>query len=66
RVTPADGLMLISVNGMIVRIAAESVRQTGRAAAGVRVISLSADDRLAGVARVKDEDDPSDGEAENA
>ena len=59
RVTTDDDLMLISSNGMIVRIAAESVRQTKRGSTGVRVIKLSAGDRLVGVARVKDEtDDP--------
>jgi len=55
RILPADDLMLITSNGMIVRINAETIRQTKRAAAGVRVIRLSADDKLAGVARVKDE-----------
>ncbi|MEM7624645.1 MAG: DNA gyrase subunit A [Planctomycetota bacterium] len=57
RITPADDLMLITVNGMIVRINAETIRQTKRASAGVRVISLSAGDKLTAVARVKDESD---------
>ncbi|MEM1107178.1 MAG: DNA gyrase subunit A [Planctomycetota bacterium] len=57
RITPEDDLMLITVNGMIVRISAETIRQTKRASAGVRVITLSADDKLVGVARVKDEED---------
>ncbi|MEM9420613.1 MAG: DNA gyrase subunit A [Planctomycetota bacterium] len=57
RITEADDLMLITVNGMIVRISAETIRQTKRASAGVRVITLSADDKLVGVARVKDEED---------
>jgi DNA gyrase subunit A len=57
RVTPTDGLMLITHNGMIVRISAEPIRQTGRGTSGVRVVSLSAGDSLVGVARVKDEDD---------
>ncbi|MEM8738977.1 MAG: DNA gyrase subunit A [Planctomycetota bacterium] len=55
RITPDADLMLITGNGMIVRISAESVRQTGRATAGVRVINVADDDRLVGVARVKDE-----------
>ncbi len=59
RVNADDGLMLITLNGMIVRISAETVRQTKRASTGVRVIGLSANDKLVGVARVKDEsDDP--------
>ena len=57
RIISADDLMLITVNGMIVRINAQTIRQTKRASSGVRVISLSAGDKLAGVARVKDEDD---------
>ncbi|MEM6855755.1 MAG: DNA gyrase subunit A, partial [Planctomycetota bacterium] len=66
RITEADDLMLITVNGMIVRISAETVRQTKRASAGVRVISLSEGDKLVGVARVKDEDDsPAEPSAEN-
>lgn len=56
KVTPEDDLMLISVGGMIVRINAGSVRQTGRGAQGVRVINLNSDDALAAVARVRDED----------
>lgn len=53
-------LMLISSNGMIVRISTNTVRQTGRGTQGVRVINLTKEDRLAGVARIADE---SDGEA---
>lgn len=60
RVTEADGLMLITQAGMIVRISAESVRQTGRNTSGVRAIKLSADDQLVGAARIKDEDDHAD------
>lgn len=57
RITPTDDLMLITVKGMIVRINAQTIRQTKRASAGVRVISVSSGDKLIGVARVKDEDD---------
>ncbi|MEM9420466.1 MAG: DNA gyrase C-terminal beta-propeller domain-containing protein, partial [Planctomycetota bacterium] len=60
RITEADDLMLITVNGMIVRINAGTVRQTKRASAGVRVISLASGDKLVGVARVKDEDNQDD------
>lgn len=61
RVTAADGLMLITQAGMIVRISAESVRQTGRNTSGVRAIKLSAGDQLVAAARIKDEDDRADG-----
>lgn len=57
RVQPTDDLMLITSLGMIVRIAAETVRQTGRGTQGVRVINLTAGDKLVGVAPVAEDDD---------
>ncbi|MFI4860615.1 MAG: DNA gyrase subunit A [Phycisphaerales bacterium JB063] len=56
RVQENDDLMLITSNGMIVRIAADTVRQTGRNTQGVRVINLTKADTLVGVARVADDD----------
>ena len=47
--------MLISYNGMIVRISTNTVRQTGRGTQGVRVINLTKEDKLASVARIADE-----------
>ncbi|MEM6553162.1 MAG: DNA gyrase subunit A [Planctomycetota bacterium] len=55
RVGPDDDLMLITQLGMIVRISAESVRQTHRDSAGVRVVNLTQGDTLAAVARVEDD-----------
>jgi DNA gyrase subunit A len=55
-VEPENDLMLISTAGMIVRISAATVRQTSRGTKGVRVINLAADDQLAAVAQVVDED----------
>ena len=57
RVGPGDDLMLITTQGMIVRIAADTVRQTARNTQGVRVINLTAADQLVGVARVAEDDD---------
>ncbi|MEE9403502.1 MAG: DNA gyrase subunit A [Algisphaera sp.] len=54
RITPEDGLMLITQNGMIVRINAETIRQTHRNSSGVRVISLKPGDKLTAVAPVQD------------
>lgn len=54
-VEPDNDLVLISSGGMIVRINAGTIRQTGRAAKGVRVINLVQDDTLAAVARVMSE-----------
>ncbi len=60
-VSPEDELMQITTGGMIVRIRADSIRQTGRAAQGVRVINLAQDDTLTGVARIADDEEQEDG-----
>ncbi|MCC7408813.1 MAG: DNA gyrase subunit A, partial [Phycisphaeraceae bacterium] len=54
-VRPEHGLVLITTGGMIMRINAGTVRQTGRAAQGVRVINLTSGDTLAGAALVEEE-----------
>ena len=59
-VSEGDGLILISAGGMIVRISADTVRQTGRGAMGVRMINLQEGDSLAGVARVVDDSEGED------
>jgi len=56
-VAPQDDLMLITSNGMIVRINVDTVRSTGRGTKGVRCINLTTEDRLVSVARVADEGD---------
>ncbi len=57
-----DGVMLVSEQGMIVRIGAGTVRRTGRATQGVRVVNLKAGDRLMAAARVAESgDEDSDG-----
>ncbi|MEM6506120.1 MAG: DNA gyrase subunit A [Planctomycetota bacterium] len=61
---PGDDLMLITHDGMIVRIAADSVRQTGRNTQGVRVVNLKGGDTLVAIARVADADDGSDDAAD--
>jgi DNA gyrase subunit A len=61
-VRDADELMLITYQGMIVRIAIEGIRAIGRATQGVRIITLKPEDSLVGLARVitddKQIDDP--------
>ena len=61
-VSADDDLMLISMGGMIVRIDAGTIRQTGRAAQGVRVINLAREDTLVSVARIADENGDSSDE----
>ena len=45
---------------MIVRIEANTVRQTGRGTQGVKMIDVKAGDRLVGVGRVRAEDSDDD------
>ena len=65
-VTDQDGLMLISQEGMMVRCPVKDVRSTGRAAQGVRLISIKGKDRLASVARVAPRDEEENGEPAQA
>src|SRR5690606_6513002 len=55
-VRPEDDLMMITQNGMIVRINADTVRRTGRGTKGVRCIDLNEGDRLVSVARIAEEE----------
>jgi len=52
-----DELMLITHQGMIVRIGLESLRTIGRNTQGVKVIGLKPSDKLVSVARVSAEED---------
>ncbi len=47
-----DDLMIITENGLTIRLAVNTISMLGRATQGVRVINLRADDRIASVARV--------------
>jgi len=62
-VKPEDDLMMITAQGMIVRINADAVRRTGRGTKGVRCIDLYEGDRLVSVARVAEEEADDDGES---
>ena len=50
-VTAADDVMVISAGGMLVRIPASEIRQTGRGAQGVRVVRLKDGDKVIAAAR---------------
>jgi DNA gyrase subunit A len=56
-VTDADDLMIINRSGVAIRISVEDLRVMGRAAQGVKVINLRADDEIAAVAKVVKEED---------
>uniref|UniRef100_UPI0032174E76 DNA gyrase subunit A n=1 Tax=uncultured Draconibacterium sp. TaxID=1573823 RepID=UPI0032174E76 len=51
-VSDDNDLMIITQNGITIRLAVSSISVLGRATQGVRVINLRGDDRIASVARV--------------
>jgi len=57
-VTDADQLLLITERGQLIRIKVKDIRETGRAAQGVRVIQLEDGDRVVGVAKLAEPDEP--------
>src|SRR5262252_5146184 len=56
-VTDADQLLLITQRGQLIRIKVKDIRETGRAAQGVRVIQLEDGDRVVGVAKLAEPDE---------
>lgn len=52
-----DDLMFITQEGMIMRTRASTIRPIGRATQGVRLVSLSGEDRLVDVSRVVNEEE---------
>ena len=58
-----DELMLMTSGGLSIRIKVSEVRETGRSAQGVKLLTLSSGERLQGIARVvPDADSPSEDE----
>lgn len=59
-----DDLMIINKSGIIIRMAMEEVKTTGRATQGVKLIKLDKADEIAAIAKitVQDEDERSDEE----
>ncbi|MDW8261037.1 MAG: DNA gyrase subunit A [Phycisphaerales bacterium] len=67
-VTENDELMMITERGILIRTRVSEIRETGRHAAGVRLIRLDEGDKLVAMARVEPEEpssdqEPSEGEA---
>src|SRR5215210_1157850 len=56
-VTDSDGLMLITQEGMIIRINVSGVRVVGRSTQGVRLMNLAGEDRLVSTAKVEREEE---------
>ena len=59
-VTDLDQLLLITQSGMLIRIKVKDIRETGRAAQGVRLINLDEGDRVVAVAKLAEPDDVDD------
>ena len=56
-VTDADQLLLITQSGMLIRIKVKDIRETGRAAQGVRLIYLEEGDSVVAVAKLAETDE---------
>ena len=56
-VTDSDDLMIITENGMTIRLAINSVRLMGRTAQGVKLINLKENSKIASVARVSQDEE---------
>lgn len=63
-VRPEDQLMLITERGILMRTRVSEIRETGRNAAGVKLINLDPGDRLVAMARVEKTDEESDDASE--
>jgi DNA gyrase subunit A len=63
-VTDADDLMIITKNGITIRMNVNKLRVMGRATQGVRLIDISESDEIAAVTKVEHEE-PSEGENGN-
>jgi DNA gyrase subunit A len=59
-VSDADQLLLITQSGMLIRIKVKDIRETGRAAQGVRLIDLDEGDRVVAVAKLAEPDEGED------
>jgi DNA gyrase subunit A len=62
-VLPDDELMMVTRNGVIIRVPVEGIRVIGRNTQGVRVMNLDTGDTVRDVARVVEEDEATEGAA---
>jgi DNA gyrase subunit A len=65
-VLPDDELMVITQNGMIIRMPVKGIRISGRNTQGVRLVDLEANDCVNDVARVVPDEEGEEGEGEDA
>jgi DNA gyrase subunit A len=60
-IVDSDQLLLITEQGIVIRLAAAQVRKTGRDAMGVKLMDLEEGDRVVGVAKLAEkEEEPGD------
>lgn len=60
-----EDLMIITRSGLTIRMGIDTLRVTGRATQGVKLINLRGDDEIAAVAKVVSEDEQEEENAEN-
>ena len=63
-VLPSDDLMIVTLNGLMIRMGVNTISTQGRNTQGVRLISLKESDEIADVSRVIEQDDEADGEGD--
>ena len=59
-----EDILLITAGGMMIRTSAAGVRRIGRATQGVKLIDLTADDRVVGVAKLAEREEQDSGDEE--
>ncbi len=67
-VSGEEEMLLITEQGKVIRFATETIRETGRAAQGVRLINVDEGDRVVGAVKLveRDEESADEGEPEGA
>ncbi|MDX2173228.1 MAG: DNA gyrase subunit A [Bacteroidota bacterium] len=65
-VTDANDLMIITKNGITIRLNVNTLRVMGRATQGVRLINISDNDEIAAVTKVDHEEDEAEGTTETS
>jgi DNA gyrase subunit A len=60
RMFEGDELMVVTTTGKVVRLSADKIRNTGRAASGVKLITLGEDDKLISVVRIPAKEEAAD------
>ncbi len=50
-----EGVIVITAKGMVIRTAVANIRQAGRVTRGVRIIKLAENDKVIGLARIREE-----------